>query len=133
MYGRNKASSIYDGGIDTFFHIMVSASRKLYAGGINTKNHHLVQFDETICFFKLMVNVRLYRRLFSYGCLLWFNAMVHGAGLSVSDTSDLSRPSDSEGIGNLEEADGRRSTTVGSEASDGGQVQPVSKQGAPAT
>ena len=58
-----------------------------------------------------------------YGCLLWFNAMVHGAGLSVSGTTDLSRPSDSEGIGSIEEGDGRHSTTVGFKASDGGQAQ----------
>ena len=33
------------------------------------------------------------------------------------------RPSDSEGIGSVEEGDVRRSATVGSKASDGGQAQ----------
>ena len=49
--------------------------------------------------------------------------MVPGAGFSISGTADLSRPSNSEGIGSIEEGDGRRSTTVSSKASDGGQAQ----------
>ena len=43
--------------------------------------------------------------------------------VSIFGTADLPRPSDSEGVGSVEEGDGRRSTTVGSKASDGGQAQ----------
>ena len=54
-----------------------------------------------------------------YGSMQWYMVME----LSVSGTAGLSRPIDSEGIGSVEEGDGRRSTTVGSKTSDGGQAQ----------
>ena len=54
-----------------------------------------------------------------YGSMQWYMVIA----LNVSGTADISRPIDSEGIGSVEEGDGRRSTTVGSKASDGEQAQ----------
>ena len=59
--------------------------------------------------------------------------MVPGGELSVSGTADLSRPSDSEGIGSVEEGDGRPSTTVGLLSERWWASATASKQGALAT
>ena len=92
------------------------------------ENYTLEQFDETICFFKLMGKVRLYRRLFSD--VLWLFTMVQcNATWCWVERLRHRRPFQAdaskanEGIGSVEEGDGRRSTTVGSKASDGGQAQ----------
>ena len=60
------------------------------------ENYALAQFDETICFFKLMENVRLNHRLYEVyfiDSLPWYIVTVSLPGVIFSHgTADLSRP-----------------------------------------